>query len=325
MRLIFAGTPQVAADTLERLLRDGGHVVAGVLTRPDAPVGRHRTPQLSPVAALAEANGLPLLKSATAKSPEVERWVRGIGADIAAVVAYGGLIPEPLLGALEHGWVNVHYSLLPRWRGAAPVQHAVMAGDQTTGVSVFELVAELDAGPVYQRVEVPVGQLSAGELLAALVPIGARALLETLDGIAAGTAVPTPQTDAGVSLAPKLTPASARIDWSRPAVEIERQIRGCNPAPMAWTLVNGERFRVLAAAVAGGYSQLGAAGEDGFPGEDAGQGLAPAAAFIGAGQVLVGTGAGRLSLKVVQPAGKRPMPAADWARGLREPPVIDNG
>jgi methionyl-tRNA formyltransferase len=305
MRLIFAGTPRVAADTLDWLLRDGGQVVAGVLTRQDAPVGRHRTPQPSPVAAVAEAHGLPVFKSASAKSADVQRWVESIAPDIAAVVAYGGLIPRALLSVPEHGWVNVHYSLLPRWRGAAPVQRAIMAGDATTGVSVFELVEELDAGPVYRQVEVEVGQSNAGELLARLTPIGAQALADVFTELTAGTALLTPQNGAEASLAPKLTPESARIDWSGPAVGIERQIRGCNPAPMAWTLVNGERFRVLSAAVT-----------------DAAERLSPAQLQIGPREVRVGTGAGELLLDMVQPAGKKPMRATDWARGLREPAVI---
>jgi methionyl-tRNA formyltransferase len=308
MRLIFAGTPLVAADTLQHLLLGGEQVVAGVLTRPDAPVGRSRTPQPSPVAAVAEAHGLPVCKSASAKSDAVAQWVRELAPDIAAVVAYGGLIPGALLRVPEHGWVNVHYSLLPKWRGAAPVQHAIMAGDTTTGVSVFELVEELDAGPVYRQVEVEVGQSNAGELLARLTEIGAQALLDVFAAITAGTALLAPQNSAGATFAPKLTPESARIDWSGPAAEIERQVRGCNPAPMAWTLVNGERFRVLSAVVA-----------------DSGDGLAPAQLRLGPREVRVGTGVGELLLNMVQPAGKKPMRATDWARGLREHPVITSG
>ncbi|MDR1767765.1 MAG: methionyl-tRNA formyltransferase [Propionibacteriaceae bacterium] len=299
MRLIFAGTPQVAADTLSDLLQRGTHSVVGVLTRQDAPAGRGKRLRPSPVAELAAANGLPLLKSGTAKSPQVGEWVRSLAPDCAVVVAYGGLIPAALLDVPAHGWVNVHYSLLPRWRGAAPVQRAIMAGDSVTGVTVQRVVEELDAGPWLRQVEVPLGEETAGEMLAKLAPVGAEALANALDDIAAGRAVSTEQPPALVTLAPKITAETARLSWDRPAAELARLVRACNPSPMAWTLLDGERFRVLAARA--GQSSGLAAGRFGF----------------GKREVRVGTGDGDLELVQVQAAGKKAMAAADWARGLR--------
>jgi methionyl-tRNA formyltransferase len=306
MRLIFAGTPQVAAKTLLLVAGLGIHQIAGVLTRPDAPVGRGKRPTPSPVAEAAEFLGLPVLKSATAKSPEVLEWVSGLHADLAVVVAYGGLIPQPLLEIPRCGWLNVHYSLLPRWRGAAPVQHAIMAGDALTGVSVFKLVPELDAGPVYRQASHPIAGQDAGQLLEELTSVGAMALSEVLDDLAAGVATAEPQPAEGATYAGKLSVADGDLDWSRTAVELERQIRACNPNPMAWTelLLDGraQRLRVLSAQV--------------LP-----DGRQPVGAFrITKKSVAVGTAEGDLLLGCVQPPGKRPMPAADWARGLRELP-----
>lgn len=300
MRLVFAGTPQVAADTLAHLLDRGGHEVAAVLTRPDAPQGRSSRPVPSPVAQLASERGIEVLRPARAGDPELAARLAELNPDCCPVVAYGGLIPRPLLDLPRLGWVNVHFSLLPRWRGAAPVQHAILAGDEVTGVTVFQLVEELDAGPVLATAEYPLkGTETAGEVLAALQAEGARLLAETLNALAAGAVQPRPQTEDGVTLAPKLTVAGARIDWARPAVEISRQIRACNPSPMAWTELSGERFRILLAG----------------PGPDVG--LAPGQVRAGKQWVLVGTGDDSLELKQVQPAGKRPLAAPDWARGLR--------
>ncbi len=302
MRLVFAGTPQVAADTLAALLADGSHEVVAVLTRPDAPQGRSSRPVPSPVAQLAERHGIEVLRPAGARDPELAQRLRELAPDCCPVVAYGGLIPPALLELPPHGWVNVHFSLLPRWRGAAPVQHAILAGDELTGVTVFELVTELDAGPVLGTANYQLGAAeTAGEALAALQPIGAELLVETLAALATGAAAPRAQPADGVTLAPKLTPEGARLDWTRPAVELSRQVRASNPAPVAWTELGGERFRVLLAV----------------PGPDAG--LVPGEVLPGKRTVLVGTGDGSLELRQVQPAGKRPLPAADWARGLRGP------
>jgi methionyl-tRNA formyltransferase len=300
MRLVFAGTPLVAANTLARLLADDGHEVVAVLTRPDAPQGRSSRPVPSPVARLATEHGIEVLRPARASDPDLARRLAELAPDCCPVVAYGGLIPRSLLDLPPHGWVNVHFSLLPRWRGAAPVQHAILAGDAITGVTVFELVEALDAGPVLASAEYGLGASeTAGEALEALETLGAAELVRTLDALAAGTVTPVPQPDDGVTLAPKLTVQAARIDWSRPAVEISRQVRANNPSPVAWTELDGERFRILQA----------------LPAE--GDHLAPAELRAGKRSVLVGTGSGPLELLQVQPAGKRPTAAADWGRGLR--------
>ncbi|HQY98896.1 MAG TPA: methionyl-tRNA formyltransferase [Propionicimonas sp.] len=306
MRLVFAGTPQVAADTLAHLLDHGRHEVVAVLTRPDAPQGRSSRPVPSAVAALAAERGIEVLRPARASDPALSARLTEIAPDCCPVVAYGGLIPQRLLEMPAHGWVNVHFSLLPRWRGAAPVQHAILAGDEVTGVTVFELVAELDAGPVLATAEYRLapGETS-GVALAALQTLGAELLLQTLDGLESGSAAGVPQPAVGVTLAPKLSVAGARIDWTRPALEIARQVRACNPSPMAWTQLGGERFRVLTAT----------------PEADAG--LAPGAVRADKRAVLVGTGGGSLALLQVQPAGKRALAAVDWARGLRAAAVFE--
>jgi len=300
MRLVFAGTPLVAANTLARLLADDGHEVVAVLTRPDAPQGRSSRPVPSPVAQLAIGHGIEVLRPARASDPDLAARLAELDPDCCPVVAYGGLIPRSLLDLPRHGWVNVHFSLLPRWRGAAPVQHAILAGDEVTGVTVFELVEGLDAGPILASAEHALGASeSAGEALEALEALGAEELVRTIDALAAGTITAVPQPGEGVTLAPKLTVQGARIDWSRPAVEISRQVRANNPSPVAWTELDGERFRVLHA--------MPAEGDD----------LAPAELRARKRSVLVGTGSGSLELLQVQPAGKRPTAAADWGRGLR--------
>ncbi len=300
MRLVFAGTPLVAANTLARLLADDGHEVVAVLTRPDAPQARSSRPVPSPVAQLAAEHGIEVLRPARASDPDLATRLAELDPDCCPVVAYGGLIPRSLLDLPRHGWVNVHFSLLPRWRGAAPVQHAILAGDQVTGVTVFELVEALDAGPVLASAEYELGASeTAGKALEALEALGADELVRTLDALAAGTVAAVPQPDDGVTLAPKLTVQGARIDWTRPADEISRQVRANNPSPVAWTELDGERFRVLQAVPAGGDD------------------LAPAELRVGKRSVLVGTGSGPLELLQVQPAGKRPTAAPDWGRGLR--------
>ncbi|MDR1851846.1 MAG: methionyl-tRNA formyltransferase [Propionibacteriaceae bacterium] len=296
MRILFAGTPRVAADTLEALLASP-HEVVGVLTRPDAPRGRSSKLVPSEVAQLAQDSGLEVLKL-SAKDPALLARVRELEPEACPVVAYGGLLPQELLDVPRQGWINVHYSLLPRWRGAAPVQRAVEAGDALTGVSIFRIVKELDAGPVFTQVEEPVDGRTSGELLEALTGIGAAALLEVLDALEAGTAKAVEQPTEGVTLAPKLTVAEAKLDWSRPAIELERQIRACNPAPSAWTMLSQTRVKILAASVVA------------EPILQPGFGLAMKHDFF------VGTGEGTLALREVAPQGKKAMRAADWGRGL---------
>lgn len=300
MRLVFAGTPQVAADTLARLLTHGRHEVVAVLTRPDAPQGRSSRPVPSPVAQLAETHRIKVLRPAGAADPGLVAQLVDLAPDCCPVVAYGGLIPKTLLKLPPHGWVNVHFSLLPRWRGAAPVQRAILAGDQISGVTVFQLVKELDAGPILATADYRLGETeTAGEALEGLQRLGADLLIQTLDQIAAGEATATPQPAQGITLAPKLSVPAARIDWSASTAEIVRQVRANNPSPVAWTVRAGERFRVLR-AVPGSSTDL-----------------APGQLRADKQTVEVGTGDGAVQLVLVQPAGKRPLAAADWARGLR--------
>ena len=302
MRLVFAGTPQVAAGTLQRLLA-GPHEVVAVVSRPDAPVGRSSRPVPSPVSRLALDHGIALLRPD--RIAEAADQLVELAPDAGAVVAYGGLIPQRVLDLPRLGWVNVHYSLLPRWRGAAPVQHALLAGDPVTGVSVFRLVAALDAGPVFATREVRIepGE-TAGDLLGRLTPIGGDVLVELLDDLAAGRARAVEQADDGLTLAPKLAVDDGRLDWTLPAGTLERVVRACNPSPVAWTTLAGERFRVLRARA-------------GTP-----AGLTPGEVRVDRRDVVVGTGDGVLDLLQVQPQGRRPMPAGDWARGRRGDPAV---
>jgi methionyl-tRNA formyltransferase len=258
----------------------------------------------SPVAERADAAGLPVLQPRTVREPGFLDTLAGLGVDAAAIVAYGALVPQAALDVPPHGWVNLHFSLLPAWRGAAPVQHAVMAGDEVTGASTFLLEAGLDTGPVFGTVTEPIGPRdTAGDLLGRLAGSGARLLVATLDGIAAGTVEPRPQPADGVSLAPRIEVTDARVDWALPAHVVDRRVRGVTPAPGAWTTWRGERLRLGPVTPVEGAPQLG-------PGE-----LAADRAGV-----TVGTGRGVVRLGDVQPAGKRLLPAADWARGARPQP-----
>jgi methionyl-tRNA formyltransferase len=272
-----------------------------VLTRPDARSGRGRKESRSPVAERADAAGIRVLQPRSPREPEFLDELAALAVDCAPVVAYGALVPQAALDLPTHGWVNLHFSLLPAWRGAAPVQHAIMAGDQITGASTFRLEAGLDTGPVYGTVTEAIGPRdTAGDLLGRLSVSGAALLVATLDGIAAGTLVAQPQPAEGVTLAPKVEPADARVDWTLPAYVVDRHVRGVTPAPGGWTTWRGERMRL------GPVQPL--------PEVDL---VAPGELEIGPEGVLVGTGRGAVRLGDVQPAGKRMFPAADWARGAR--------
>jgi methionyl-tRNA formyltransferase len=303
VRLVFAGTPEVALPSLRALLASRHEVVA-VVTRPDAPAGRGRSLQSSPVARLATEHGLEVLKPEKARDPEFLARLRAIAPDCAPVVAYGALVPREALGIPRHGWVNLHFSLLPAWRGAAPVQHAVWHGDDVTGASTFLLEEGLDTGPVLGVVTETIRPTdTSGELLGRLSESGAGLLVATMDALDQGIMAAARQPADGVSLAPKITVEDAVVDWSQPAVRVDRQVRACTPAPGAWTTVAGDRIKL------GPVSMLA---------EDTS--LAPGELGIDKNRVRVGTASHAVVLGEVQAQGKRAMAAADWARGTRPEP-----
>ncbi|HLI36572.1 MAG TPA: methionyl-tRNA formyltransferase [Streptosporangiaceae bacterium] len=307
MRLVFTGTPEAALPSLDALLRSR-HKVVAVVTRPDAPAGRGRRIGPSPVARRAREAGIDVLTPRRASDPAFLDRLRQIAPDCCPVVAYGALLPQAALDIPPHGWVNLHFSVLPAWRGAAPVQHAILHGDEITGATTFRIVAELDAGPVYGVVTEPVRDRdTAGDLVARLARSGAELLVRTLDGIESGQLQAVPQPADGASFAPKITPADARVDWSRPAVAIDRLIRACTPAPGAWTEFRGDRLKLGPVAPAAGQAA----------GQRPETSLAPGELLVTRDAVLAGTGSVPVLLGEVQPPGKRRMPAADWARGLR--------
>ena len=311
MRLVFAGTPQTAVPALDALLASR-HEVAAVVTRPDAPAGRGRKVEASPVAQRAAAAGLEVLTPDRARDPEFLARLREIGPDCCPVAAYGALLPQAALDIPPNGWVNLHFSILPAWRGAAPVQHAILHGDDVTGASTFLIVKELDAGPVYGVLTEPVRpDDTTGTLLGRLAHSGAELLVATLDGIEDGTVKAVPQPAAGVSFAPKITPADARVDWKMPAHVVDRQVRECTPDPGAWTELDGVRLKLGPIALTPGTGDPGGGGSVAPPD------LAPGELQVGRNAVLVGTGSRPVLLGDVQAPGKRRMTAPEWARGLR--------
>jgi methionyl-tRNA formyltransferase len=309
VRLVFAGTPAAALPTL-RALAASRHSVAAVVTRPDAPAGRGKRMQPSPVAELAGELGLEILKPARPNEGWFLDRLRALAPDCCPVTAYGALLPQAALDIPAHGWVNLHFSVLPAWRGAAPVQHAVLRGDDVTGATTFLIVKELDAGPVFGTLTEPVRPAdTSGDLLARLAVSGAELLVRTLDAIEDGTVRAVPQPADGVSFAPKLTQADARVDWKLPAHLTERQVRACTPDPGAWTECDGARLKVWPVALAAGAGLA-----------SGGAGLAPGELRVDRNAVYAGTGTVPVRLGDVQPQGKRRMAAADWARGLRVDP-----
>jgi methionyl-tRNA formyltransferase len=300
MRLVFAGTPEVAVPSLEALLASR-HEVVGVVTRPDAPAGRGRKLRPSPVAECALDAGIEVLRPDKPRDPEFLTRLAEIGPDCCPVVAYGALLPKAALDIPARGWVNLHFSLLPAWRGAAPVQHAVISGDDVTGACTFLIEEGLDSGPVYGVVTDEVRATdTSGDLLDRLARSGARLLAATMDGIEDGALVAVPQPSDGVSLAPKITVADAKVDWHAPALRVDRLVRGCTPAPGAWTTFRGERVKLAPVRLRAGDSAL-----------------APGQIVVERKAVRVGTGSHAIELTDVQPQGKRMMPAVDWARGVR--------
>ena len=304
MQVVFAGTPQAAVPALEALL-GSRHDVVAVVTRPDARAGRGREVAPSPIASRAAAEGLEVLKPATARDPAFLARLSELAPDCCPVVAYGALLPPAALDIPRHGWVNLHFSILPAWRGAAPVQHALIAGDQVSGATTFRLVPELDAGPVFGVLTEPIRPTdTAGDLLDRLSQAGAGLLVETLDGIEAGRLHPRPQPAEGVSRAPKLTVGDARVDWSAPAFAVDRRVRGCTPEPGAWTTFRGDRLKLFPVRLSAPESPT----------------LAPGELAVVDPDVLAGSGTTPVALGDVQPPGKRRMSAAAWARGARPGP-----
>ena len=299
MRLVFAGTPEPAVPSLRRLAASDHDLVA-VVTRRDAPLGRKRALTPSPVATVAEELGIDTIRTDRLDAQAADR-IADLEPDLGVIVAYGGLVREPLLSTPRHGWINLHFSLLPRWRGAAPVQHALIAGDDVTGASVFQLAAELDAGDVFAEVaHRPGPDATAGELLATLADVGADLLADVVDAIAAGDALPRPQRGEP-TYAPKLGDADGRIRWDESRDAVLGRFRGVTPEPGAHTTVDGARLKLLAAR----------------PAEAPTPALAPGEMALQDRAVLVGTATAPVVLERVQPAGKGAMAASDWWRGLR--------
>jgi methionyl-tRNA formyltransferase len=301
MKLVFAGTPEVAVPALDALIASGRHEVAAVVTRPDAPAGRGRRLVASPVAERAEEAGIEVLKPVKPRDPEFLERLREIAPDCCPVVAYGALLPRVALDIPAHGWVNLHFSLLPAWRGAAPVQHSIMAGDEITGASTFLIEEGLDSGPVYGTVTEEIRHTdTSGDLLTRLAFAGAGLLGATMDGIADGTLKAVPQPSEGITVAPKITVEDARVDWTAPALRVDRIVRGCHPSPGAWTTFRGERLKLIQVQPVPDRTDL-----------------APGSLAVGKNSVHVGTGSYGVELLWVQAQGKKPMKAADWARGVR--------
>ncbi len=299
MRLVFAGTPEPAVPSLRRLAASD-HDIAAVVTRRDAPLGRRRVLTPSPVASAADELGLETIRTDRLDSEASER-IAALAPDLGVIVAYGGMVREPLLSTPAHGWINLHFSLLPRWRGAAPVQHALIAGDATTGASVFQLVPELDAGDVYGELSYDIpAEATAGDLLSALAERGAELLADVVDGIAAGTAVAHPQ-EGESTYASKLGDADGAVRWNEPQSAVLGRVRGVTPEPGAHTTIDGARLKLLAVRAADAIAPR----------------LAPGVMALHTNEVLVGTGTAPVVLESVQPAGKGAMRAADWWRGLR--------
>lgn len=302
MRLVFAGTPEVAVPSLEALLASDRHEVVAVVSRPDARTGRGRGLSRSPVAAAADAAGIEVLTPPGARDPEFAQRLRELAPDAVPVVAYGHLVPRTVLDIPTHGWINLHFSLLPAWRGAAPVNAAIAAGDEITGATTFRLDEGMDTGPVLGTMTETIRDRdTAGDLLGRLAVSGAGLLEATLDGIDSGELRAVPQPGDGASHAPKLTVDDARIRWSDPALAVDRHIRSVTPAPGAWTTLGGERVKIGAAR----------------PADDGPTDLAPGTIRWDKRSFHVGTATTPVAIEAIQPPGKKMMNALDWVRGAR--------
>ena len=299
LRIIFAGTPDFSVPCLQAL-RDAGHEVVAVYTQPDRPAGRGRKLTPGPIKEAATALGLPLFQPPTLRDPAAIATLRELGADLMVVVAYGLLLPPAVLETPRLGCVNVHASVLPRWRGAAPIQRAILAGDTQSGVAIMRMEAGLDTGPVYAVRTVAIGpRMTAGELHDVLAEEGATALLAVLEDIGTGTARPTPQLAAGVTYAARIDKSEAHIDWGMSAAGIDRQVRAFNPWPIAQTRFQGEQLRVLRAHPATATERVRA-----VPGTVLG---------VDSAGLAVACGEGVLTLEIVQRPGRRPVSAFDFA------------
>lgn len=300
MRLVFAGTPEPAIPSLRALIESPRHEVVGVVTRPDAQAGRGRRVARSPVGALADEHGIEVLTPGRAGDPEFLARMAELAPDACPVVAYGALLPRAALDLARHGWVNLHFSLLPAWRGAAPVQSAIRAGDEFTGASTFRIVEELDAGPVFGVVtERIAADDTAGTLLGRLAESGATLLSSTMDGIEDDTVRAVEQSADGLSYAPKIKVDDARVAFAAPAAAIDRLVRAVTPDPGAWAEFRGERLKLGPVSVAEGPA------------------LPPGELLLERKRVLVGTSSAPVCLGEVQAQGKKRMAATDWARGTR--------
>ena len=303
MRLVFAGTPAPALPTLKALIESGRHEVVAVVTRPDAPAGRGRGLVRSPIGALADEHGIEVLTPRRASDPAFLERLRAIEPDCCPVVAYGALLPQVALDIPRHGWVHLHFSVLPAWRGAAPVQAAVRAGDEITGASTFRIVRELDAGPVFGVVTETVrADDTSGTLLTRLAEAGAGLLVSTIDGIEDGSLRAVEQQADGVTYAGKVTTEDAKVDFTVPAVAVDRLVRAVTPEPGAWAEFRGERIKL------GPVTRVGA------------DTIGPGELHVERKRVLVGTATAPVALGEVQAPGKKRMAATDWARGARVAP-----
>jgi methionyl-tRNA formyltransferase len=321
VRIVFAGTPDAAVASLDAV-SGSSHDVVAVLTRPDAPAGRGRTLVASPVKERALELGLEILTPGRPGDQQFQDRLRELAPDACPIVAYGGLIPLSALTIPTLGWINLHFSLLPAWRGAAPVQHAIMAGDEVTGATTFLLDEGLDTGPTFGVMTQTIKATdTSGDLLARLAHGGADLLVATLDALEAGDLQAVPQPDEGVSLAPKISVEDARICWDTPALAVDRCIRACTPAPGAWTTFRGARLKIHPVSLPVHVPETSEAPLT----EDVAVVapelvVAPGAVVATRREVQVGTASGPVRLGMVQPQGKRPMAAADWARGVRIEP-----
>lgn len=301
MRIVFAGTPEPAVASLEALIASD-HELVGVITRPDAKAGRGRSLVPSPIRQVAEQHGIPVMTPRKLTDDGVAEQLEEWAPEAIPVVAYGALVPSSLLDSPIHGWINLHFSLLPAWRGAAPVQHALMAGDEFTGASTFRIEKGLDTGPVFGMLTERVRpQDTAGDLLARLSSAGASLLVATLDALEAGELTAVPQSREGISLAPKIVVADSQVLWDKPALAIDRLVRGVTPAPGAWTTWRAERLKLGPVRI----------------GEQPEPPLAPGEVLVTKKAILVGSATEAVSLGMVQPKGKPMMNAVDWARGAR--------